>query len=399
MPRTIAAAAVGLVLLLSAAAIAGPDLSWKEIQLAHDRNEGIALADVDKDGVPDLIAGGFWYRGPSWEKHPLRDLEQDKEFARNNGDLAIDVNGDGWVDVISGSWFTPEVYWYENPGKEGLAREEKWKPHLIGKMGSCEGKFLHDFDGDGLPDLVLDSWEDNAPVVVFRLTRGPGGPQFERHEPGKKGCGHGMGIGDINGDGRADVVVRKGWYEVPANPFKNEPWTFHAEFDLGHTSTPVAIYDVNGDGLADIVYGQGHDYKLRWLEQTRENGKRAWREHMIDEKLAQSHTITVADLDGDGKPELITGKRLRGHGDDDPGSHDPIGLYYYTWDAARKEFQKHVIRESPGIKDRDELQKRPAVGTGMKIIVADLDKDGRPDIAVAGKSGTFVLLNQPPVAH
>ena len=394
--------ALSTLLALPASAVAH-DIHWKEIRLAHDRNEGIALADVDRDGKPDLVAGGSWYQAPDWKAHPLRDLGHDKEFefAFNNGDLTFDVDGDEWVDVISGSWMTPEIYWYRNPGKDGLAKGEKWQANPIGKMKSCEAKFLHDFDGDGLPELVLDSWEDHAPVLGYRLKRNPATAaspasiSWEEVKLGESGSGHGMGIADVNGDGRADIIVMKGWYEVPTNPLAKTPWAFHPEFNLGHTSTPLAVYDFTGDGLADIVYGQGHDYKLRWLEQRKAvDGRRAWMDHMIDERISQSHTITLADLDGDLIPEVITGKRLRGHGDDDPGSHDTVGLYFYEWDAKSKTFDKHVIREAPGIKDVDDLQKRPVVGTGMKIIAHDFNGDGKLDLAVAGKGGTYVLMQE-----
>jgi len=139
-----------------------------------------------------------------------------------------------------------------------------------------------------------------------------------------------MGIGDVNGDGRPDVVVKDGWYETPAKPFAGDDWPFHKELDLGHTCVPFLVGDVNGDGLADILYGHGHDYGLWWLEQGKgEGGKRTWTRREIEAVpagqggkpgdplpragmvLSQVHCIVAADLDRDGKPEYITGKRLR----------------------------------------------------------------------------------------
>jgi len=390
-----------IFLLLTTTALAAPELSWMQIRLTRDRggrstdrNEGMALADVDRDGKEDVIAGGWWYRAPNWERGVVRDLQQDKEFAGNNGDLAMDVDGDGWVDVISGSWMAPEVNWYQNPGKQGLKEGKKWKAHLITRLRECEGKLLHDFDGDGLPELVLNSWNDNAPVVICRLTRGSGGPRFQRYNIGKR-SGHGMGIGDINGDGRADVIVHEGWFETPAKPFQSTDWSFHKEFNLGHTSVPVAVHDVNGDGLADIIYGEAHNYGLFWLEQEKgSGGERTWKKHVIDKEISQVHCIVTADLDGDGRKEVITGKRLRGHAGGDKGSKDPVGLYYYTWNSGKKNFTKHIISENPGFQTNEELQLRGAPGTGMQICIRDLNGDGRPDLAVAGKSGSYILMNQ-----
>lgn len=368
---------------------APPKIRWEPRRLIENLNEGIDVADVNNDGRLDIIAGPNWFEGPALTRHPLRDIPLDnEEYLSNNGDHAIDLNGDGWVDVLTASWFGDRVMWYENPGKAGLAAERLWTGHLVATgQSECEGTMLTDLDGDGTPELVVNSWDYSRPPTVIRIRRGTAGqaPTFETVRLGGKGTGHGIAIGDINGDGRPDLFVNEGWFEQPArNPWTTS-WSFHAGPKYDHISLPGVITDLTGDGLADVIIGQAHDYGLRYLEQKRDaDGRITWIEHEIDRSYSQLHCLVWTDLDGDKKPELIAGKRFRGHKGGDPGSREPVCLFRYVWDPAARQFTRDTITYDDGI------------GTGMQIRVRDIDGDGRPDIAVAGKTGTYVLFNRGP---
>jgi hypothetical protein len=371
------ASIAGALLLLGASR--PPDIPFKIHPIDLGASETAAIADINRDGRLDIVSGEHWYEAPSWTKHRFRELDFTNQYIDDFSDLPVDVDGDGYPDIVSVSWFAKKMSWWRNPGRSG----GPWKEAEIHAGFNIEFAILADIDNDGKANEIL-AQENGTGQSWYEVRNGA----WIKHVVSDRSYGHGIGAGDINKDGRTDILTPRGWLEAPPDP-RSGPWTFHPDWESVNTTSPsgrltdlgfMHVVDVNGDGRNDVIAAAAHDYGVFWFEQG-EHGQ--WTRHVIDNAWSQGHASTLVDVNGDGKPDLVTGKRFMAHNGADPGEREPLGVYWYEFRAGARgvEWIRHVVDYGG------------RMGGGMQIPVVDIDGDGDLDLVCPGKSGLFLVEN------
>jgi hypothetical protein len=391
-------------------------LTFKRIQLSDQFwSEGANAGDLNNDGIKDIISGPWWWQGPDFTKRheyypaaatfqlklgPMTTvtvpgfegaLGQENKYSDNFFAWAHDFNKDGWNDILIVGFPGTLTSWFENPKGAGT----HWRRHDVFRQTDNESPTFADLTGDGKPELVCitegrygyagPDWDAPAKPWTFH-------PLSPDNKYGK--FTHGMGLGDVNGDRRLDLLEKNGWWEQPASLAGDPVWRFHAQ-PFGAGGSQMHAYDVNGDGLSDIITAlEAHGFGLAWYEQYREGTNIRFRQHVIMNKepgenkygvkFSELHAIDLVDIDGDGLKDIVTGKRFWSHGrTGDPDRNSPGVLYWFKLarSADRSvDFIPHQIDNDSGV--------------GTQVVATDIDGDGLPDVVVGNKKGTFVHLQQ-----
>jgi len=348
------------------------------------RAEGVATGDIDKDGDIDIFAGDIWYEAPDWKIHEIRDVGQydgTKGYSRCFANFAQDVNGDGWIDSIVVEIPGDPCKWYENP----QGKDAHWKERMIWTSACNETPIFEDLLGTGKKVLTFGVYDDQK-LAWFSIPKDLEG-KWDAHwisgpkSPGAERFSHGLGIGDINSDGRNDVIIIQGWYEAPEDRARTE-WTFHKTY-LGPEASTMFAYDVDGDGDSDVISTSAHAYGMWWFEQKKTEKGIEFKEHMICNDFSQTHAVCLVDINGDGIKDIVTGKRFFAHQGGDPGAKEPAMLYWFE-----------LIRPEPGkVKFiRHEIDSDSGVGTQFEM--ADMNGDGKPDVVTSNKKGVRVFIQK-----
>ncbi len=391
-----------LVLCVTGSVPAPRSVKWRKVVLDTEfRSEGVTVADVNRDGRQDILAGLVWYEAPGWKMHELAPQVK-YDAAGNYSDTFInftaDLNRDGWPDLIRLDWpgRDPAV-WHENP----KGRPVHWAEHRIAANACNESPYYGPISGAGADRKLIFALNDEQMVWLEPDPNKDAAAPFLTHaiseklakadamKGGVNRYSHGLGYGDIDMDGIGDVLIVGGYWKGPKDP-RTGPWNF-VRANLGQDAAQMHVYDVNGDGVNDVISSSAHKVGIWWHEQKRgADGTATFTEHLIDNTVTQTHGLELADINGDGVRDIVTGKRYWAHGPKgDLNPNDPPVINWY-------ELKRGASGSAgPGVNvvwTRHEIDNDSGIGT--QFIVTDVNRDRRPDVVTSNKHGVRIIFQE-----
>jgi len=376
------------------------EIAFERVTLSTEFTcEGATFGDLDRDGANDIVAGPYWYAGPGFrtrhELYPPLAFDP-RHYSDHFFDWVRDFDGDGWPDVLVVGFPGKQAYWLRNPLGEAGGTDRHWERFGVAEEVDNESPTYLDLVGDERPELVYMTagrfgWAAPDPADAH-------GPWIFRAISDDLGLGpfvHGLGVGDVDGDGRSDLLWKDGWYQQPESLAGDPLWSFHpVPFGDRSGGAQMYVFDVDADGDGDVIASlAAHDFGLSWFEQVREAGAISFVEHrlMDDEpedsphgvRFGEIHALDLADVDGDGLPDIIAGKRWWSHsdqGDPEPGSRAVVYWFQLVRSPKGVDFVPHLADDQSGV--------------GVQLVTGDVDGDGLRDVVIGNKRGAFVLIQQ-----
>jgi hypothetical protein len=360
-----------LTMLFVLTCAAGGSRAGAELRFVHHfgdrqldgRNLGQTdLADFDRDGDLDFVTGEqrgriFWYEYRGADDWVRHDLGADSPS--DVGGAALDVNGDGWIDFVAGG------AWYENPQ---TPRERPFIRHVFDAgLEAVHDLIVGDVDGNGRADVLTMS--DQNDLRWYEISAEPRAP-WKSTLIGPA-VHSGISLGDMDADGDLDVVRSNVWLE---NASDGREWTVHnmsepwgaAEPPFAVNATQTATVDLDRDGRLDVVIcdGENPNSKIAWLEAPADPPGGAWQTHPLprgdDAARGALHSLVVADFDGDGDADIFTVEMERF-----PGARDPRWFIWENVDGRGKLVERVILDANLG---------------GHEAVAGDVDGDGDLDI-------------------